>query len=453
MQESPYYQQALTAFQQIQIEELIKRDDLDLSLLALENEIKNIQDAAREYFGSPLFRQTIPFDIRTNIDNQLQNTYTSYQQIINERTNNPSNFNANKPNYENQIRSFFNNIYQSLIIPKNLFILSNSNEYVSSMTDAGKEIQDILAKAKDNEEKAMSQIQQATMLAEQQANDLANLEAEGTTRLEAIKNAEQAAQEANKNLAIHKLSQFFYELVVGSYMIKIENKINSPETDDAKQYYFWPTIISKLKKYRKGFVYIVYGQILILVVLLILATFNRLLTIEHVLTGSLIFSIEALMVFAILPLSLFINEARKRYLQGYTGRAKIWLALAIIFSTFSFLFSAYLFRDVVFNGGHLNPETIFVKAVVLIPLLYLSRFALVVYRSNTHLAVINTHRATALQTAQTYITGVVKGPESQDKVAEEIARLVFEPGETGFITRSQGAGPEENNPIKIMTGN
>src|SRR5207237_1225708 len=124
-------------------------DNGGLSLMPAELELRAIFSAVSDYFNNMELRKTIPYDSRSNIENQLSSIATSFNQYISERNANTANFRTNRPSYIQQIRSFFNNLYQPLILPREIFNISHASDNAQLVEEAAVAMRTSLSEAQE----------------------------------------------------------------------------------------------------------------------------------------------------------------------------------------------------------------------------------------------------------------------------------------------------------------
>ena len=92
------------------------------------------------------------------------------------------------------------------------------------------------------------------------------------------------------------------------------------------------------------------------------------------------------------------------------------------------------------------------KVVSLLAPAYLIRFCVQNYRANKHLATMNSQKALAARSLLAYTSNLSTSDESLKlsnygvigDIQKSVAAIIFDPGETGFITTKEGAGATDS---------
>jgi hypothetical protein len=82
------------------------------------------------------------------------------------------------------------------------------------------------------------------------------------------------------------------------------------------------------------------------------------------------------------------------------------------------------------------------KILALLGIYYLVLFAARSYRANAHLSAINRHRATALQTFETFANSS-SDEQTKNAVLLETTRSIYQHAPTGFLSDEESAGPTQ----------
>ena len=85
-------------------------------------------------------------------------------------------------------------------------------------------------------------------------------------------------------------------------------------------------------------------------------------------------------------------------------------------------------------------QIVLAKAVVLSVGFYFTVTSVRLYRSNTHLAVINRHREDSLRTFRAFAEGAGEDPETKAKVLLEATHAAFGQVPTGLVAEGSGSG-------------
>jgi hypothetical protein len=134
------------------------------------------------------------------------------------------------------------------------------------------------------------------------------------------------------------------------------------------------------------------------------------------------------------------NETSKKWLIA------TWILLALV-SAFSLLFIFFLLPNGDVSGAA-TLQRIVSKLVFLSALYFAVVFCARNYRANKHLAVVNEHRQTSLQTFETFVRNAGDDEQTKNAVLLETTRTIFSPATSGYL------GTDDENPnsriIEIM---
>ena len=136
---------------------------------------------------------------------------------------------------------------------------------------------------------------------------------------------------------------------------------------------------------------------------------------------------------------------RKRFWNGgYESRAKRWFILTVLVSVAATFYAAFF---VIHRLEPIDPKDsstliyakVFLKLLALSVPLLLIRFCIKNYNAVSHLMAVNKHKEALLKTFRA-MKEDMPGPAADKDVLTKLLELVGEAGETGFITKSEGAG-------------
>ena len=135
-----------------------------------------------------------------------------------------------------------------------------------------------------------------------------------------------------------------------------------------------------------------------------------------------------------------LDENQKEINQG-TGKAQKWLTAGILL--FVLLIVTSIFINFIFslpNKEKFTPEDMVViigRVLLISSLIFLISFSFKQYRVNMHLYTLNKHRANTLKSFE-YLTNAPDklAPESYNAILMEVAKAIYESGQTGYINNS-----------------
>jgi len=136
--------------------------------------------------------------------------------------------------------------------------------------------------------------------------------------------------------------------------------------------------------------------------------------------------------------------------QRYESASKKWLGAAAILALLTIGAAFGLFWLWARDGQITDSDVlqlVLIKAAVLAVLTYGTVTAVRLYRSNSHLAVVNRHREDALRTFQTFVSGA-SDDNVKDKVLLAAAHAAFGQTPTGLVSE-KGEG---SNTLEILDG-
>lgn len=136
---------------------------------------------------------------------------------------------------------------------------------------------------------------------------------------------------------------------------------------------------------------------------------------------------------------------------GYEKAAAMWAVWAVVSVALTAVAAIVLIHQLGQNPGW---DSLVPRIVSLLAPAYFVRLCVQNYRANKHLAVLNTHRATISRVVGAFAKNLATDRQEESLQLESLrqkgsiylkaAELVFDPGETGFLTRGTGAGSSDN---------
>lgn len=123
--------------------------------------------------------------------------------------------------------------------------------------------------------------------------------------------------------------------------------------------------------------------------------------------------------------------------------ARIWLIAAGVCLLLALIISGFVFIKLYHDPNILkqNPAAFSIKTFVAIVGFYVARVCFRQYSVHKHLETLNRHRANIMRTLPGFAESV---GDNRDIVYGAGAKAVFDAGETGFITRKEGAGADDS---------
>ncbi len=132
--------------------------------------------------------------------------------------------------------------------------------------------------------------------------------------------------------------------------------------------------------------------------------------------------------------------------HGYQERAQRWFNITVIAVLMTIGYTILFTYDRFPLNSSDSPALLYAKigihALALVPLVYLIRVCVKNYDAFMHLAALNRHKVKSLQTLKSYLEDGRISDVARQEILIEAAKHVFDPGETGFISKKEGAGGE-----------
>ncbi len=437
MEESPRFKEAKDAWEEFNIEDLIAERNTEHNFKELENLLININTAANAYFTNQEYRKTLTRSQRDQVDTHLVNITNVAKEAINERNTNPPNFTANRNSHRDRIHAEVDQLQTPLISTCSAFIGSLRPEENIKKLDESLAKADAIVQAIEEINKSAESVLSSARGSREQAEK------------EAQKAAEAAGLKANTTM-----QAYFLSLVQPSRSSSANERARAKDTNPTKNRTFFiyghPITINNIRERSRALL-----STILLACLIWLAwiLYTETISLEPFATWFLIGLAAPLLVYVSYK-QLISSSSRlwqlldnaEYFFAGYKGSARAWFVLVILSIFITFLASYFLFGDLRHvEINQLTFESISVRAVVLLAPAYLIRFSVRNYNASKHLSVINTHRAQVAGILNAYIA-MVSGADGDRKkeILMIAAQLLFDPGESGYITRRDGAGTSDN---------
>lgn len=340
------------------------------------------------YFSDNAFRGKLTQQARQTIESQIQATCDQFDQIVSARANGtlPQN-----------LASFISNISSYYEEFKNRFLYPKRIETLEGGTDTHKIVKGI-----------------------EQTSE------EAKKKLQSIEQVLQISQDLATQKGATELANYFHRLYDG-------NDIDPDEP-----------VKPKSTQYRPTWKDWTISALLLLTVTTFLPWVWRWIgnlegdTKTRVATAAVLV-MGAFLGYAGYRLSRRFNE---QYTGGYKRSAALWF-IGVFFALLATgIYSFFTIKSLNISSGQIQIEEAIIKAVLLLAPIYFVRFCIRNFNANKHLAATNLHRATSIRIFEAFIQRI---DDSNREVYSEMARLMFQIDETGFITRKDGAGATDGN--------
>jgi hypothetical protein len=392
MQESPNFQNFYNHFSQFSLPNLI--DDPRQQVPAphravIERAYKTLQ----QYFTENEFREKLTLARRNNIEGQINNILAQFDQMVALLNQSPPTLLQNIEPISNNIQSYLEDIDLRFTTPFGLYIAEQRSDlpgYVNSL----KETAETARQVKDQVDKTLS--------------DAELLIGQGTST---------------------KLGDY-YQILANGMTISENDEARKAKKFEVPQKAIW--VLMAL-----GACIVIGAQEILTVV--------KLVNISE--PGTKIRLAGAILI----AFALIANRVSRAFTRfrpgGYDRAAALWLGATIVAVIATGIYASVLLQEM---GPHADWQQLIPKIVTLLAPAYFVRFCVQNYRSNKHLFISNTHRATVSRDAKGFSEQVSTATDSLKKdeltaraqIIDRASIVVFDPGETGYITTKEGAGSE-----------
>jgi hypothetical protein len=362
------------------------------------------------YFSDDAYRSTLTVTKKNNIENQLLNIITQFEQILSYKNSNITFLMQNIEGISNNIQSYLEDLDMRFYTPYQQYLLQNRGDISNLIGN--------INQAKLEGENLTSQIRQT------------------------LRNAELLAGEgAATDLADH------YQLLANGMTKKEYDQLRSRriERNSMNDFLFALALSAGVS------------------LILILGADELIELYKTIVKGGVKNALILIGIFILLlgPSAPFVYKwFGKLRPGGYERAATLWFLAAIVSVLIT---AAYAWLLVHQLGGNLGWEQLIPKLVTLLAPAYLIRFSVQNYKANKHLAVLNIHKATVTRVAKLFADQIAVSIESLKRdelitrasIVDKAASVVFDPGETGFITTKEGAGADsifEGFPLSSKLG-
>ena len=393
MQETPEFPQYQSRFQAFNEDALINNQPAITDTQHIAT-IRRAFEVIGQYFSDVAFRETLTIARKRNIESQINAVLSQFDQIVSLRAN--GQMPGNLEGSINNIQANMDEIDLRFTTPYETYLLSNKRS--AAKTAAALDAAEVKAsRAADKLEAKLAEV------------DL--LVGQGTDI---------------------EFANFFQRLANGMTVAKNEELMAKPKMSS--------------KELAKR--YAIFGAVFALVLGL---GANEIMTLwqdDHDLRAYLriaaFLSIPAIAVTA--WLHSWLNETRP---GGYERAAAIWVVAATLTVLGTGIYAAAVIAGL---GPDPGWNELVPKIVSLLAPAYMLRLCVRNFRANQHLAVANTHRAVVSRAVSGFAGRLESAEPSLLSDANRFkgdmflkaAGLIFDPGESGFISRSEGAGTSDN---------
>lgn len=442
MEESSRFNEVLQGWGSFDVTKVLARDDADRNLTPLEQLLVPVAEAAHEYVSDSSFRSSIPKPKREEIDPYLLDLVALGAEIVASRNDAPAQFDANKPAYIVRANESVSHLQEPLVHQWTTYLAkTRPDEFLRSLQERLESAEVLVANIRGMNELANQELEEAKGAKEDAQN-------------EAKKAAEAAGLRAHT-----EMRKYFTQLVQPD-----EKPLAKPKPRKELQIPI-PVWGSSYKKQSVSWKLVALFRAIVGTALLVIVLYgaldlylgnSRVRQIRWLGAGAMALLLTALSYRQISTQNSGMVSMIRRcryYFGGYAGAAKLWLAGTLVAVAVTFVSSIILFNGLRHvNITDLTFETIAVRSVILLAPAYLIRFCVRNYNAAKHLVVLNTHRAQIAGILDAY-TAQVSGKDGELKkdILVVAAQLLFDPGESGYLTRRDGAGAMDapaNFPLK-----
>lgn len=394
MQETPEFPNLQTRFNEFSLDNILNSHPTISDAnhrLVLEKAFETLA----LYFNENEYRSTLTTQRKRNIEGQVSNILAQFDQIRDQKNNDT--IQANIESVTNNIQSYLDELDLRFSTPFKTYLLEDRKDTSTIITS--------LQSAQNEAERARKNIQDTL--------SKANLLVGGGSE--------------------NKIANYFQRLSTGQTVEDYDKSLARPKPATS--------IIAK----ACGIV----GLLFFLTLFFGADELSQLLN-TNVSPAILILRIVAVTILMLSPIVfLIIFWLNKNRPGGYKRAAIMWALGAVMAVVGTGIYASVLLLELDNDPGW---EQIVPKLVALLAPAYLVRLCVRNYRANEHLATLNAHRATVARVIDTYVKPMERSQESllavsldqQSAIYLKAAELIFDPGETGFLSRSEGAGATDN---------
>ena len=401
MQETPNYESYKSRFNSFLLPNLIDHPGQEVQ--GVERRIiEDTYNRIAAYFTEDEYRRTLPINRRNNVEGQIGACLDQFQQILTYLASSPAQLLANIQNITNNLQSYLEEIDLRFWNPYQIYVLQH-----------GENIADEIAKIKTAAREAE--------VARNQAES--NLKAQGTL----------IAQEGEVNVAD------YYQRTINGHTIARNDELISEEK---------PLRIAPILK--------IMGITSVVLVFAgdeighIIKAFDRTNVAHYVYVFALLLFLSAY------PIALFAKWLNRTKPSGYERAATLWVMGSAFSVVITGVYASILLAG--FNGDSGWDELV-PKLVSLLAPAYFVRFCVQNYRANKHMAIMNSQKAVAARSVQAYTANLrvadealrVSAYTTMGEIQKNVAMLIFEPGETGYLTVKEGAGSSDSYFQGVLT--
>lgn len=339
------------------------------------------------YFSDNAFRQKLTLQGKQVLESQISASCDQFDQIIQTRA--AGTLPQQLPTFISNLSSYFEEFRSRFINPKRLDILEGG-------ADTSRVIAELDANLKD---------------------------AENTKKQ--IEEVLQVSQALALNKGATELANYFHKLYDGKEI----------EIEEAPK--------KKKVPFRLNAKDILLAVLLCFFIALILPELSNLISSmsskDHL---RLVIGISTLLTlvvaYMIYRFALIFNS---KYVGGYKRASVLWANGVVIALIITAVYTYITIKSLKLNPNDINVAEALIKAVLLLAPIYFIRFCVRNFNANKHLGATNLHRATSIRIFESFIQSI---NSDNKEVYSQMAKIVFELDETGFITRREGAGGSES---------
>lgn len=357
--------------------------------------VKEAYDKLNVYFTDKTFRDTLTVTRKNNIEGQINAILDQFQQMLTYIGSTPPQLIQNLQGVINNIQSYLEDLDLRFWTPYKTYQLEGGGDVNAVVADIKKAQREV----EDAKSKAQSSLSSLNLLtgdaAVQTVSNYFQIASNGMT-------VQEYDEFLNLNRRIDSRKIFATFLFLGISIFAFRNDIDS------------------------------------------LAQKIRSDTFDGIVTG-----VGILLITLSYPIKLLVDWINKTKPGGYERSASLWFMGAIASVIGIGVYSSVLFLG--FDGTS-DINKLIPKVVALLAPAYLVRFCVQNYRVNMHLASVNAHKAIAAKSVLAYTDPLSTSDESiklssltiRGEIQKDVARLIFDPGESGFITTKEGAGSSDS---------
>lgn len=357
--------------------------------------IRNVYEKIGFYFSEDAFRHTLTIQRRNNIESNISATLDQLQQITSYLSSNPSQLRVNIENIYNNIQSYLEEIELRFWTPYQVYLLQGDQNLSDTIEGIKKGAREVQAAADSSEETLRAAGLLVSLSAEA---EVANYFQRTVNGLDTAENDKLLKKKGNFNPdTLFKVLLILSALTLLSAQF-VTSLISAFDTSNLQHYFYLAAFVLALAAY---------------------------------------------------PMKKFFEWLVITRPAGYERSASLWFIGAFLSVVGTGIYAAVLLSG--FNGTSTLNELI-PKVVSLLAPAYLIRFCVQNYRANKHMATMNLQKAIAARSLLAYTRNLSTSEEnlkSQNNaiigdIQKNVASIIFDPGETGFITTKEGAGSSDS---------